>query len=78
MTNTTNYEDELDFVDKEYIRRAARPLGYYDGADNAMRRYAFYRRRGHDKAAAMRYTLAWCRNMASQRAGRTAHLTGAI
>lgn len=71
------YDDELDAVQQEDLKRASRGIGYR-GYEFAEYRYSFYRRKGYDRADAFRYAMAWSRNMSEQKQGRLAHGTGAV
>lgn len=77
MTTKKNYSGEIDVVSADRIKRASRTLGDR-GYDLAEYRYSFYRRKGYSPTEAVRYVLAWARNMSEQRANRLGHETGAV
>ena len=67
---TDRFGEELTTSQRDDLAKITR-LGW------AVYRYALYRRRGHDRSAAFRYTLCWARNSTEQHARRLSHETGA-
>lgn len=73
------FTDELTGCDRERLTEAAGRLDDF-GASNyppSVKRYDFYRRKGHSRTDSLCYALAWCRNSLEQSERRLSHETGA-
>jgi hypothetical protein len=73
------FTEELTDCDRERLTKAAGRLDNFGSSTYppSVKRYNFYRRKGHDRTASLRFALAWCRNSLEQSDRRLSHETGA-